>query len=107
MIAALLFLSAAVFVLGTGVGLLRLPDSLSRLHASTKAASLGTALAMAAVLVEFRTPWAWLLAVLTPVFVFLTAPVGAHAVATRTAAPPAGDAGERDPAAGTSASGEG
>ena len=83
MISAVLFLIASCFVLGTGVGLLRLPDSASRLHASTKAASLGTAFALLAVIHTFRDPWVITLAVLTLSFVFLTAPVSAHAIVSR------------------------
>jgi multicomponent Na+:H+ antiporter subunit G len=83
MIAALLFLLAALFVLGTGIGMLRLRDPLSRLHASTKAASLGSAFALLALVVEFRDPWVIVIAILTITFVFLTAPVSAHAIASR------------------------
>jgi multicomponent Na+:H+ antiporter subunit G len=83
MIAALLFLLAAIFVLGTGIGMLRLRDPLSRLHASTKAASLGSAFALLALVVEFRDPWVIVIAILTITFVFLTAPVSAHAIASR------------------------
>ena len=83
MIAAILFLTAALFVLGTGIGMLRLRDPLSRLHASTKAASLGSACALLALVVEFRDPGIIGIAVLTLTFVFLTAPVSAHAIASR------------------------
>jgi multicomponent Na+:H+ antiporter subunit G len=83
MIAALIFLTAAFFVLGTGIGMLRLRDPLSRLHASTKAASLGSAFALLALVIEFRDPWVIVIAILTITFVFLTAPVSAHAIASR------------------------
>jgi multicomponent Na+:H+ antiporter subunit G len=83
MIAAVLFLIAALFVLGTGIGMLRLRDPLSRLHASTKAASLGSAFALLALVVEFRDPWVIGISILTLTFVFLTAPVSAHAIASR------------------------
>lgn len=83
MIASVLFLIASLFVLGTGIGMLRLRDPLSRLHASTKAASLGSAFALLALAVEFRDLWVIGIAVLTLAFVFLTAPVSAHAIASR------------------------
>jgi monovalent cation/proton antiporter MnhG/PhaG subunit len=83
MTSVVLFLLASFFVLGTGVGLMRLPDSLSRLHASTKAASLGTAFALLALINAFRDPWVIVLAILTLSFIFLTAPVSAHAIASR------------------------
>lgn len=80
---AILFLLASIFALGTGVGLLRLRDPLSRLHASTKAATLGTAFALLAVVLHFRDLWVVTLAAMTLGFVFLTAPIAAHAIASR------------------------
>lgn len=41
LIAATLDLLAAVLFLGSGIGLVRLPDLFTRIHAPTKAASLG------------------------------------------------------------------
>jgi monovalent cation/proton antiporter MnhG/PhaG subunit len=83
MISVILFLVASFFVLGTGIGLLRLPDTLSRLHASTKAASLGTAFALIALISTFRDPWVIVLSILTLSFIFLTAPVSAHSIASQ------------------------
>ena len=78
---SILFLTGAVFVFAAGVGLIRLPDTLSRLHAGTKSATLGTALALAADLIFFREPSTFILSIGTILFIFLTAPLAAHAIA--------------------------
>ncbi|WP_053383691.1 monovalent cation/H(+) antiporter subunit G [Leucobacter celer] len=71
---------AAVLSVAAGVGLLRFPDALSRLHAATKPQIFGLLLVIAAIALDQRSV-ATLLA-LVPVFVFqsLTAPVAAHMV---------------------------
>jgi multicomponent Na+:H+ antiporter subunit G len=80
-VAALLCLLAAVVLsVAAGVGLLRFPDALSRLHAATKPQIFGLLLVIAAIALDQRS-FGTLLA-LVPVFVFqsLTAPVAAHMV---------------------------
>ncbi len=81
MIPALLFLLASVFYLVAGLGLLRLPDPLARLHAGTKASSLATALALAAAVAHHDTWWSALVCGAALFFVFLTAPLASHAIA--------------------------
>ncbi len=80
---ALLLLVGGVFSLIGAWGLVRLPEFMMRLHAPTKAATLGAGCALAAcvtgTLVE--EGWAALRNVLPLAFVFLTAPVGAHMLA--------------------------
>ncbi|WP_024355669.1 monovalent cation/H(+) antiporter subunit G [Leucobacter chironomi] len=73
-------LLAAVLSVAAGIGLLRFPDALSRLHAATKPQIFGLLLVIAAIALDQRS-FATLLA-LIPVFVFqsLTAPVAAHMV---------------------------
>lgn len=73
------FLSAVLSV-AAGIGLLRFPDALSRLHAATKPQIFGLLLVIAAIALDQRS-FATLLA-LIPVFVLqsLTAPVAAHMV---------------------------
>ncbi|KIT16475.1 monovalent cation/H(+) antiporter subunit G [Jannaschia aquimarina] len=80
-----LFLSACVLLGGffafiAGLGVLRLPDVLIRMHASTKAGTLASGLVMLAVAVVFSDPPTIALAVLIVVFLLLTAPVGAHMI---------------------------
>lgn len=80
-IAALVCVLAAVgFSVAAGIGLLRFPDALSRLHAATKPQIFGLLLVIAAIALESRSFAT--LAALVPVFIFqaLTAPVAAHMV---------------------------
>lgn len=71
---------AAVLSLAAGIGLLRFPDALSRLHAATKPQIFGLLLVIAAIALEQRSLPTLL--GLIPVFVFqsLTAPAAAHMV---------------------------
>lgn len=66
--------------LAAGVGLVRFPDALSRLHAATKPQVLGLIFVLAAIALESRS-WSTLL-VLAPILLFqvLTAPISAHMV---------------------------
>lgn len=76
-VAALVF---GLFFCAVGVlGVMRLPDSLTRLHASGKVATLGVfgLLAGAALLM----PSAWLRLLALGLFVLLTSPVATHAIA--------------------------
>ena len=52
-------LGALFFLAGT-LGLLRFPDTLTRLHALTKADNLGLGLVVAGLLPQVSTPLAWL-----------------------------------------------
>lgn len=61
----------------TGVGLLRMPDIFTRMHAATKSASLGVALLLLAAALFFQETMVVTKAVVTIVFIFLTAPVAA------------------------------
>lgn len=76
----LCLIGAGGFSLAAGIGLLRFPDVLSRLHAATKPQIFGLLLVIAAVALHNHS-WLILLALL-PVFVFqsLTAPIAAHMV---------------------------
>ena len=87
MIAFLQYLSAAVLVIGAlfsllaAVGILRLPDLFTRMHAASKAGAVGAGLALIAVaLVSFNAP-VNLRALLGVVFLLLTTPVSAHLLA--------------------------
>jgi multicomponent Na+:H+ antiporter subunit G len=61
-----------------GLGIFRMPDVFTRMHASTKGASLGVALLMIAASLHFQELGITTKAILTIAFVFLTAPVAAH-----------------------------
>lgn len=64
-----------------GLGLLRLPDVLIRMHATTKAGTLGAGLTVLGVSVYFASSLVIAKALLIIAFLFLTAPVGAHLIA--------------------------
>jgi multicomponent Na+:H+ antiporter subunit G len=79
--AAGLLLVGATFALLAAVGIVRMPDVLSRMQAATKAAALGAGCMLLAVAVHFGQLDVAMRAGLILVFVFLTAPVSAHVVA--------------------------
>ena len=63
------------------IGLVRLPDIYNRLQAATKCVTLGTASLLIGVAVYSGFNALAVKAVLCAVFIFLTSPVGAHAIA--------------------------
>ena len=73
-VAGLAVLTAAV------IGLLRLPDPRARIHAASMAVAGGVGLVLAACVVA-QPAATGARALLAAVFVFLTAPVGSHALA--------------------------
>lgn len=79
-IAAALLLTGGVFCLIAGIGLIRLKDVFARMHAATKAGTLGLGLICLGAMVLAES-WAQVGEALI-VFVFLigTAPVGAHLI---------------------------
>ena len=79
-IVAATLITGGFFLFVAGLGVLRLPDVLIRMHASTKAGTLGAGLVFTAVAVEFADSVSVSLSVLTIVFLLATAPVGAHAI---------------------------
>lgn len=83
LLTALLLLLGGVFALVGAWGLVRLPDFMTRLHAPTKAATLGAGCALAACVTGFvfDEGWAALRNLLPLAFIFLTAPVSAHMLA--------------------------
>jgi multicomponent Na+:H+ antiporter subunit G len=81
MLADLLLLAGAFFVLVAAVGVLRLPDVLMRMHAATKAGTLGAGLVLLAVAVSMPDVGVVARAMATFVFLLLTAPIAAHVIA--------------------------
>lgn len=70
-----------LFFLVTGtVGLLRMPDVYNRMHATTKSTTLGASSLLLANFVYFGSSSNGLRALLGVVFLFLTAPTGAHMI---------------------------
>ncbi|MEU0134974.1 monovalent cation/H(+) antiporter subunit G [Streptomyces sp. NPDC006296] len=78
--AVLVFLGAAVCLLGV-VGMLKLPDVLSRSHAATKPQTLGLLLVLAGVALRLRSGMDLATLALIGFFQLMTGPVAAHLVA--------------------------
>ncbi|MBM3603427.1 MAG: monovalent cation/H(+) antiporter subunit G [Alphaproteobacteria bacterium] len=90
LIVAFLVVSGGIFCFAAGLGVLRLPDLLIRMHASTKAGTLGSGLILVAVAVAFAESTVIARAVAAILFLLLTAPVAAHLIgraAFRTGVP--------------------
>jgi multicomponent Na+:H+ antiporter subunit G len=88
-IGSLLLVIGAFFVLVAAFGLLRLPDVLSRMQATSKATTLGLSTIMVAAAMHAGTADTTVRVVLIILFTFMTAPIGAHVLsraAYRTAA---------------------
>jgi multicomponent Na+:H+ antiporter subunit G len=79
-IAALAVACGCLFCLVAAVGMIRLPDTLVRMHAATKAGTLGAGLILVGVAATFWDVATVLRALLTLIFLFLTAPVAAHLI---------------------------
>jgi len=76
-----LIASGTFFMVIAAIGLLRLPDLFTRMHASTKAVSLGVGILLIATAAYYGAYGIWTKALLTTVFIFLTAPVASHMIA--------------------------
>ena len=79
-IVSILIMLGGAFAAVAGLGLLRLPDVLIRMHASTKAGTLGVGLIVLGVSVHFGSSLVITKALLIIVFLLLTAPVAAHLI---------------------------
>ncbi|MGD8241225.1 MAG: monovalent cation/H(+) antiporter subunit G [Desulfobacterales bacterium] len=75
-----LLLAGGLFGFVAAVGMLRLPDMIMRMHASTKAGTLGAGLILAAVAIHFMEVGITLRAAAAILFLLLTAPVAAHVI---------------------------
>ena len=81
-IAASALLIAAFFALVGAIGLLRLPDTFMRLHAPTKASTLGLGgVLIASMLLGLMEGRPGIAELLITLFVFITAPVSANMMA--------------------------
>lgn len=73
--------AGTLLMLVAGVGMLRMPDLPTRMHASSKAGTLGAVLLLLAVAVQAKDLAIVERAILICLFLFLTAPVAAHMIA--------------------------
>ncbi|GAB6860063.1 monovalent cation/H(+) antiporter subunit G [Haloplanus litoreus] len=80
-LAAALVLGGTFFGFVATVGLLRLPDLYSRLHAASKSDTLGSVLAIAGTATALGASTESMKMVFLLLFLFLTSPTAAHAIA--------------------------
>ena len=80
-IVSLFLLTGSFFIFIAALGILRLPDLYTRMHATAKASSLGVGLFAIGAGIFFADVWVFVEAVLIIIFIFLTAPVSAHMIA--------------------------
>ncbi|MFC6973984.1 monovalent cation/H(+) antiporter subunit G [Halomicroarcula sp. GCM10025709] len=71
----------AFFGLVAALGIVRLPDVYTRAHAASKSDTLGAVLSIGAVAIVLQTDLSTIKAVFLLVFMFLTNPTAAHAIA--------------------------
>ena len=79
-LSAVCLLAGAFLSFAAGVGVLRFPDLLARMHAATKPQVLGLILVLLGLELRLRTWDVLLVVVLVTLFQMLTAPVSAHMV---------------------------
>jgi multicomponent Na+:H+ antiporter subunit G len=79
LVVVLLAVGTFFLIVGT-VGLLRLPNVYNRLHATTKSTTLGAASIALGGFVFYGPGGDGLMALVTVLFLFLTAPTGAHMI---------------------------
>lgn len=79
-IIAILVLGGSGFAFIAGLGVYNLSDVLNRMHASTKAGTLGSALALVGAAVYFNDSAVAVRAVAMILFLMLTAPIAAHMI---------------------------
>lgn len=79
-IVGLLLLGGGGFVLIAAIGIVRLPDLLTRMHASTKAGTLGSLLVLAGLAVFVGSAPVVSKVIATALFLLLTAPIAAHMI---------------------------
>lgn len=79
-ILSILIISGSFFILVATMGILRLPDLFTRMHAIAKASSLGISLLAIAAGLYFLDFWVSVKSLLIIIFIFLTAPISAHMI---------------------------
>ncbi|MBT8454649.1 MAG: monovalent cation/H(+) antiporter subunit G [Rhodobacteraceae bacterium] len=79
-VAGILVLLGGAFAIIASLGVVRLPDVLTRMHASTKAGTLSSSLILAAVAIYFGELSVVSKCVAAVLFLLLTAPLAAHMI---------------------------
>ena len=81
LVSAAFLITGAVFVLAGAVGVIRLPDFYTRLHAAGVTDTLGAELIVIGLIVQFGFTQASAKLALIGLFLFLTSPTATHAIA--------------------------
>ncbi len=79
-LSGVLMLLGSIFCLIAALGIVRLPDALTRMHAATKAGTLGTGLLLMAAAFFYRQVGVSLRTATVIALLLLTAPVAAHLI---------------------------
>ncbi|MEE2023916.1 monovalent cation/H(+) antiporter subunit G [Alkalimonas sp. MEB004] len=79
-LAALFIVAGSFFMLVASLGVFRMPDLLTRMHATTKSGVLGAGLIMCGVMLFFVDSGVTLKALAVMAFTTLTSPIAAHAI---------------------------
>jgi multicomponent Na+:H+ antiporter subunit G len=74
-------LAGSIFAFIASLGILRFPDLLLRMHAATKAGTMGLGLILIALIIHFFTISIFIKAILAIMLIFITIPIGAHMIA--------------------------
>ncbi|NJP31695.1 monovalent cation/H(+) antiporter subunit G [Micromonospora sp. HSS6-12] len=80
LLAAVLLVAGALLSLAAGIGVLRFPDVLDRMHAATKPQTLGVLLLLAGLALRLRSPSDLGMIALVALFQLATAPVAAQMI---------------------------
>ncbi|NVD08677.1 monovalent cation/H(+) antiporter subunit G [Vibrio sp. JPW-9-11-11] len=75
---SLLLVVGTILILIASLGVLRMPDLYTRMHAATKAGTVGLGALLLAVALTLSDLTVWSRVAGTVLFIFLTAPVGTH-----------------------------
>lgn len=71
-------LAGAAFIFAAALGVLRFKDTLQRMHASTKAGTVGAGLILAGTALSLESTVGRVLALVAILFLFLTVPIAGH-----------------------------
>ncbi len=77
---SVLILAGSFFILVAAIGIVRFDNLYSRLHAGTKAPSFGIFLIALGVSIFFNDPVVYIKGLFIVLFIYLTAPLAAHAI---------------------------
>lgn len=79
-VVSICLLAGAAFMVLAAVGIVRLPDLPTRMHASTKAGAMGAMFTMAGVAFHFADSVVFARAFAIIIFILITAPIAAHVI---------------------------